>query len=148
MKRLTAALLMAGMVAACAQAPATPGRIDTDRETAIVSLVAAARQDRLYKTELAKVLMSGPVFVIPDPKANPLTLLFFDQPERSFIPVFSSRRLFDEEAYGTGFEGKAVPIDATRFASLLKGDEVVILNPGHRPAIDFSATELKDALAK
>lgn len=140
---------MAGIVAACAQAPATlVTNAKRDREESIVSLVAATRQDPSKKSELAKVLMSGPVFVIPDPKAQTLALLFFDQPERSFIPVFSSRRIFDQEAYGTGFEGKAVSIEAARFASVLNGDELVILNPGHRPAIEFSARELKAALTR
>jgi hypothetical protein len=149
MTRHCAALFVAVLVAACAQTPATPDTtVATSREKTILSLVAAAREDPSKKPELAKVLMSGPVFVIPDPKANPLALLFFDQPERSFIPVFSSRQIFDQEAYGTGFEGKAVEVDAARFASLLEGDEVVIVNPGHRPAIEFSAAELKNALAK
>jgi hypothetical protein len=145
MKRLSAAVL-AGMLAACTQTPTVPGTELDNRERVILSLVATARQDPSKKTELAKVLMSGPVFVVPDPKANPLALLFFDQPERSFIPVFSSRQIFDQEAYGTGFEGKAVSIDASGFAALLKGDELVILNPGHRPAIEFTAPQLKDAV--
>jgi hypothetical protein len=51
------------------------------------------------------------------------------------------------EAYGTGFDGKAVAIDASRFASLLDNDDLVILNPGHRPALEFKACQLK-ALAR
>lgn len=90
--------------------------------------------------------MRGNVLVVPNPHSQSLALLFFDQPERSFIPVFSDRKIFDEEAFGTGFEGKAVSISSTRFASLLNGDEIVILNPGHRPSIEFSASELKAAV--
>ena len=67
--------------------------------------------------------------------------------ERPIAARHSSRSIFDQEAYGTGFEGKAVAIDADRFASLLGNDDLVILNPGHRPAIEFKASELK-ALAQ
>ena len=85
--------------------------------------------------------------MIPDPHSTVLAALPFYQNERSFIPVFSGQHIFDEEAFGTGFEGKAIPVEGHRFASLLKGDEIVILNPGHRPAIEFQASELK-AFAK
>jgi hypothetical protein len=116
------------------------------RQDSIERLVATVRKEPSKKPLLAKALMSGKVLVIPDPGSKSLALLAFDQPERSFIPVFSSRKIFDQEAYGTGFEGKAVSIEASRFASLLQGDEVVILNSGHRPAIEFRASELKAAL--
>jgi hypothetical protein len=117
------------------------------REDSIERLVEIVRNDPSKKPLLAKTVMSGDVLVIPDPGAKSLALVMFNQPERSFIPVFSSRRIYDEEAYGTGFEGKAVTIDANRFASLLDPDDLVILNPGHRPAIEFKASELK-ALAQ
>ena len=35
--------------------------------------------------------------MIPDPGTKSLALLFFDQPERAFIPIFSSRETFDQE---------------------------------------------------
>jgi hypothetical protein len=78
-----------------------------------------------------------------DRSSSPPALLFFDQPERALIPVFSGRKAFDEEADGTGFEGQAVSVSAAKFASLLHGDEIVILNSGHRPAIEFRASDLK-----
>jgi hypothetical protein len=114
------------------------------REGMIERLVAIVRKEPSKKPLLAKTVMSGDVLVIPDPGAKSLALVSFNQPERSFIPVFSSQGIFDQEAYGTGFEGKAVAIDANRFASLLDNDDLVILNPGHRPAIEFNASELKE----
>lgn len=117
------------------------------REDSIERLVAIVRRDPSKKPLLARAVMSADVLVIPDPGAKSLALVSFNQPERSFIPVFSSRGIFDEEAYGTGFEGKAIAIDANRFASLLENDDLVILNPGHRPAIEFKASDLK-ALAQ
>jgi hypothetical protein len=120
-------------------------RVDT-RSVEIANLIQTVRADRTKKALLADVVMGGDVLVIPDLRSPSLRLLFFDQPERSFIPVFSDRKMFDQEAYGTGFEGKAIAISAARFSSLLEGDELVILNPGHRPAIEFQASELKKAV--
>lgn len=137
------------IISACAQ-PTRVGekelnRVDT-RSVEIANLIQTVRTDRTKKALLADVVMSGDVLVIPDLRSPSLRLLFFDQPERSFIPVFSDRKMFDQEAYGTGFEGKAIAISAARFSSLLEGDELVILNPGHRPAIEFQASELKKAV--
>jgi len=118
------------------------------REESIQHLIDIVRADPAKKPLLAKAVMSGDVFVIPDPAKESLALVSFNQPERNFIPVFSSRGIFEQEAYGTGFEGKAIEIDAKRFASVLENDDLVILNPGHRPAIEFKASQLKAALAE
>jgi hypothetical protein len=114
--------------------------------TKLQPLIQTVRTDRTKKALLSDAVMSGDVWVIPDLRSPSLRLLFFDQPERSFIPVFSDRKTFDQEAYGTGFEGKAITISAAQFSALLEGDELVILNPGHRPAIEFQASELKKAV--
>jgi hypothetical protein len=111
----------------------------------IIELVQAVRAEPAKKPLLARSMMSGTLLIIPDPHAPTLTALSFQQNERSFIPVFSDQKTFDEEAFGTGFAGKAVAVSGDRFAGLLKGDETVILNPGHRPAIEFHASELRSA---
>ena len=118
------------------------------RQDSIERLVEIVRDDPAKKPLLAKAVMSAEVLVIPDPGRQSLGLVYFNQPERSFIPIFSSRAIFDQEAYGTGFERKAIVIDAKRFVSLLQDDDVVILNPGHRPAIEFTPAQLKAALAE
>ena len=128
--------------------PDSPVATPVSREDSIQHLVEAVRDEPAKKPLLAKAVMSGDVLVIPDPAKPSLALVYFNQPERSFIPAFSSRAIFDQEAYGTGFEGKAIAIDAKRFASLLDKDDIVILNPGHRPAIEFTPAELKAALAQ
>ena len=139
-------------VAGCTQALQVHDHEDaarsSDRGHSIELLIADVRKDASRKPLLARVLMSGKVLMIPDPRSSSLAVLFFDQPERAFVPVFSDRKVFDEEAYGTGFEGKAIAVDATRFASLLHGDEIVILNPGHRPAVEFKAFELEAAVGR
>jgi hypothetical protein len=150
MRRLVPLILAAcAIISGCAQ-PVRLGeresnRADT-RSAEIATLIQTVRTDRSKKELLSAAVMSGDVWVIPDLRSPTLRLLFFDQPERSFIPVFSDRKTFDQEAYGTGFEGKAITISAAQFSTLLEGDELVILNPGHRPAIEFEASELKKAV--
>ena len=44
---------------------------------------------------------------------------------------------------GSAFDGKGVSIDANMLASLLKGDETLVLNPGSKSPLDIQARELK-----
>ncbi len=72
-----------------------------------------------------------------------MTLMEFPGHEKTIIPVFSDRATFDEEARGTGYEGKATPISPSKFASLLSASDTVIVNPGDRPALEFNGSEIK-----
>ena len=143
-RRVLIWLLAPALLGACAhpvpgeRAPAPPTVTES-----FESLVARVRADPANKWLLARFMVKQRLLMIPDPHAQDLAVLPFQQNERSFVPVFSDQKTFDEEAFGTGFAGKAVPVDGRRFAELLKGDETVILNPGHRPAIEFVASELK-----
>ena len=145
-RRLTICASLALLVG-CAQ-PTAPSPSDSrpaSSGASILELVQAVRAEPAKKPLLARSLMSGTLFIIPDPHAPTLAALSFQQNERAFIPVFSDQKTFDQEAFGTGFAGKAVAVSGDRFAGLLQGDETVILNPGHRPAIEFHASELKSA---
>ena len=140
--------VMLAIVAACA-APERRDGTDvaaTQSGSSMEELIASTRANPARKPLLARSIVRGRVLVIPDPHASSLALLPVYQNERMFIPVFSSQEIFDQEAYGTGFAGKAIVIDGTRFASLLSDDEIVVLNPGHRPAIEFKGSELRAAL--
>jgi len=133
------------LLAACSVVKESPAVSSVTTDT-VESSVAAARLDASKKLRVAEVLMRGRVFVIPSPHApdpSQLVLLKFSMPEYEFVPVFSDRQTFDIEARGTGFEGKAISIDAASFVALLDDDDIVILNPGHRPAMEFKASELK-----
>jgi hypothetical protein len=144
-----AAIIIIGgaLVCACSSAPElAPAAQAPKQPQSIESLVAAARLDAAKKPRVAEALMRGPVLVIPSPHdstpGHPV-LLKFAMPEYEFIPVFSDRSTFDQEAQGTGFEGQAISIDAKAFASLLSDGDVVIVNPGHRPAMEFKASEIR-----
>ena len=139
------ALALAAMLAGCAQPMASTSSSPraSQSDQSIETLIAEVRADPARKPSLARALMSRTLLIIPDPHPATLAALSFQQNERSFIPVFSDRTIFDQEAFGTGFAGKAVPVAGERFAAMLNGDETVILNPGHRPAIEFDGAELK-----
>jgi hypothetical protein len=141
-KFLVALLACLGGLVACAQLASPPSN-DGSRAESIAELVALVRADPTKKPILDRTLMRGTVLMIPDPHSPALAVLPIQQNEREFIPIFSDRKIFDQEAWGTGFAGKAVAIDGRQFAGLLKGNETVILNPGHRPAIEFLASELQ-----
>ena len=145
-------ILTAGvLISACSSTPErAPAALSSTQPPSIESLVAAARLDASKKPRVAEALMQGPVLVIPSPHdstpGHPV-LLKFAMPEYEFIPVFSDRQTFDEEARGTGFEGQAISVDAKAFASLLGDGDVVIVNPGHRPAMEFKASEIRQLAA-
>jgi hypothetical protein len=73
------------------------------------------------------------VFVIGrwlDPRSKTITLQNFTQGDESFIPIFSDENHFREETKGSGFEDQGIGIERDFFISLLRGDELLILNPG------------------
>ena len=125
-------------------------------EPSIHDLIVAARDDRSDSSKRLRIvdalMRTKDVYVIPaepvprDPKS--MEFLEFARHESDFIPVFSDRPTFDEEAAGTGYEGKAIAIDTALFAKLLKVDDTVIVNPGDRPSLEFKGSEFKSAAAR
>lgn len=153
--RISIASITCALLLACAQPMLNPS-VSTDRSPAspkapsMETIIAAARADRSDATKrrliIQTLMMQREVYVIPNPTdGDPgiMTLMEFPGHESSFIPVFSDRATFDDEARGTGYEGMAVPISARQFASLLTANQTVIVNPGDRPAIEFNASEIK-----
>ncbi|HEX5764029.1 MAG TPA: SseB family protein [Woeseiaceae bacterium] len=110
------------------------------------ALIAAALAKPSERPKLLQALMSGHLFIIAswkDPKSRSITIQDFYRGEQSFLPVFSDEAHFKAEIAGSGFEDKGVSIDASLFASILKGGELLILNPGSISPIEISASELK-----
>ena len=145
--RITLLCALGALSSGCATKPAmnTEGE---DSKAPIPALVALVRADATQRPRLIRALVTQKVWMIPDPHANRLAVLAFDQNERSFVPVFSDQKTFDVESYGTGFEHKAVAVDGSVFASLVDDDAIVVLNPGDRPAIEFRGYELKSSAAR
>ena len=63
-------------------------------------------------------------------ESSALKLQDFVADGERFIPVFSDKAHFAAEAKGTGYEDQGIEIDRKLLASILKGDEVLVLNPG------------------
>lgn len=64
------------------------------------------------------------------PESRAITLQDFVANGHSFIPIFSDEAHFKAETVGSGFERQGVAIKRQLLASLLRGDEVLVLNPG------------------
>lgn len=64
-----------------------------------------------------------------DPNGHTIELQNFVLAGESFIPLFSDEARFRDEAAGSGFEHEGVAIKLEFLVSLLRGDELLILNP-------------------
>ncbi len=115
------------------------------------ALIAAAAKSPSAKPALLKALMNGHVFVIATWKskdAKDINVQDFMRNGKSFIPIFQDQKHFETETKGSGFEKKGVSIDANMLASIMKGTETLVLNPGSKTPIDIAASELKPLIDK
>lgn len=106
----------------------------------IDNLVAAAAKSPSAKPALLKELMKGHVYIIATWKskeAKDINIQDFKRNGKSFIPIFQDKQHFDSEIKGSGFEKKGVSIDANMLASIMKGSETLVLNPGSKTPIDM-----------
>ena len=109
-------------------------------------LIRNAAADRQHVPALMRQLLSQPVYIIArldSPRAIGMRIQDFMREGRSFIPVFSDEAHFQVETRGSGFEGQGVAMDADLFASILRGDELLVLNPGSSTPVDLDAQDLK-----
>lgn len=65
-----------------------------------------------------------------DESSNKIVLQDFVRDGHSFIPIFSDEDRFRAETAGSGFESKGLAIKRRLLHSILRGDEVLVLNPG------------------
>jgi len=110
------------------------------------TLIQEAATDRQRVPALMKQLLSQHVYIIAswdNPQSKSLRIQDFVRNGRPFIPVFSDEAHFKAETKGSGFESKGISIDGNLFASLLKGDELIVLNPGSRTPVELSAEKMK-----
>lgn len=63
-------------------------------------------------------------------KDDSIWLQDFFQGDERFFPIFSNTVHFDAEVSGSGFEEHGIIIRKDFLASILRGDELLILNPG------------------
>jgi hypothetical protein len=107
------------------------------RRTLIASGVAATATSVLSAGCVAKAedgleLLTQEVVVIArwsDPNGHTIELQNFVSAGENFIPIFSDDAHFRTEAAGSGFEHEGVAINLRFLVSILRGDELLILNP-------------------
>jgi SseB protein N-terminal domain len=110
------------------------------------ALVVAAAKSPAKHAELMQTMIKGHVVIIAtwtSGKSKKINIQDFVRNGKSFIPVFSDQQHFKDETRGSGFEAKGISIDGNLFASLLNGDELLVLNPGSKSPVDIQAKALK-----
>lgn len=80
---------------------------------------------------VTELLRQGVVVIArwPDVNGHTIVLQDFKSGGEDFIPIFSDAEHFHAEMAGSGFEREGVEIDLRLLVSLLRGDELLVLNP-------------------
>lgn len=74
--------------------------------------------------------MQDEVFMIGDFDEDTITFADFIIDGERVIPLFSDRAAFDRQTQGSGFEKQGLLLKVHFLLSLLRGNELLILNPG------------------
>ncbi len=77
-----------------------------------------------------------------DARARQITLQNFIADGVPFIPIFSDEATFAQQVAGSGFEAQGIAIDRGFLASILNGDEDLILDPGGPAPVRLKAADL------
>lgn len=75
-------------------------------------------------------------------KSRSLRLQKFMIEDKSFIPIFSDEMTFSHQIRGSGFESSGVAVDRNFLLSILRGDELLILNPGGSDPLKLTKADL------
>ena len=73
-----------------------------------------------------------------DEHSSDITIQDFVAEGRSFIPVFTDEMNFDSQIKGSGFEDQGVLIRTDVFLSILRGGELLIVNPGGKNPLSIA----------
>lgn len=78
-----------------------------------------------------------------DPSSNNITIQDFVRDGESFIPLFSDLDHFRLAVKGTEFENQGLEIKRALLLSMLRGDELLILDPGSPDARPLRKSDLQ-----
>jgi hypothetical protein len=81
-----------------------------------------------------------------DETSRSIRLQNFISDGKSFIPIFSDWLAFKRQVEGSGLEGDGLEIDRDLLLSILRGDELLILNPGDPDSVQMTKADLADGL--
>jgi hypothetical protein len=81
----------------------------------------------------------------PDLDGDTLRVQDYVRDGKSFIPVFDSPEALRASTAGVELGRQALEIDRALLASVLTGNETLVLNPGMRSELTFSAAEFRRA---
>ena len=80
-----------------------------------------------------------------DDQSTSLRLQDFASGGEAFIPIFSDEAQFKQQIRGSGFEDKGIAINRNLLVSLLRGDELLVLNPGGPNPVRMRKADLAKA---
>ena len=82
------------------------------------------------------------------PNSRDITIQDFVINGEKVLPVFTDLASFKQQTAGSGFEDRAIEIDSNLLMSILRGDEVFMLNPGGTKPRRLSVPELRSYLSE
>jgi hypothetical protein len=91
--------------------------------------------------------MQDEVFMIGDFDDDTITFADFIIDGERVIPLFSDRAAFDRQTQGSGFEKQGLLLKVHFLLSMLRGDELFILNPGDPEPLRLTTADLAHAYA-
>ena len=115
----------------------------------VEQLIKLASRDRAGIADLCRTLMAGSVIVIgqwADAGQTQLRIQDFRLQGRSFIPIFSDDGQFWEQMHATPFVNQGLSIDCPSLIRILRGDELLILNPGSGLAVQLDPDDFLQIL--
>jgi hypothetical protein len=99
------------------------------------------------KYEKAKQLIGEKVVVIlanePDKNSYVISVQDYILDGKSTIPFYSSKSAFDESTQGVDLGKPIIAIDRRLFISIIRPEEIFILNVGLKSEMTFTGDELK-----
>jgi hypothetical protein len=83
----------------------------------------------------------------PDRNGTKIVVQDFTAAGEHFIPIFSNGARFKAEAAGSGFEHEGAEINLKLLVSILRGDELLVLNPASTK-LHFRKSDLQALLKR
>jgi hypothetical protein len=79
-----------------------------------------------------------------DAASRSLRLQNFEADGGPFIPIFSDEAAFKRQVKGSGFESAGIAINRRLLFAILRGDEVLVLNPGDPKPVRLTKADLAE----
>lgn len=100
-------------------------------------------------TTIQEIFSNQVVLILAEPlnkNSNIISIQNYESNGILFIPVFTSAEKLKESLNGHKLDNEVIKINGSYFCSLLKGNEIIIINPDLSDEIRTSANELTELM--